>query len=507
MAWNRTLLLAAGLAVAASALTKLVLSPADAPVPSEMGTDIRGEVAESPGAARRYLFQIPDDAVQVDVSAQNADGDVDLRAVCGETAPERDGDWSWVAQAEEGRAKLSLTRHAESDLRSGPLLVEVRPADAAGHHGERRSLPFTLRVAAMRLSPPREIAPGRAVEDATDPGAAYRRDFAFDVPAGATALRIDLVEAARDLDLLLSSQAPPLDRDAAEWRATSPLDRESLVLGAGTQPALPPAGRLYLSVVDPSLYGAPVKFRIVVTPGADPPAEALALPELPEPADPRDRAVAAVVEIVAGDGSGSGTLVSHDGLILTARHVIGDHTGEGGDIAVALDLDPTDTTRDLFRAELVAADEVLDVALLRITSGLYGQPLPKGYRFPACPVAWGALPRLGDELVTIGFPEAGGTGTRAPVMYSRGVVSGFEREKSRLLLKTDAFVSLGSSGGAAVDAGFRLVGVPVFTLTDSDHAANLGFLVPVTDLPKEWRERIAARSEPQRVSATSPGAP
>jgi len=499
MAKTRKLLLAAGLALAASALAALPAATAgptktlDAAVPSEMGTDIHGDVAESRGAARLYLFQIPDDAVQVDVSVQSAHGDVGLRAVCGEAAPEHDDDWSWTALAEGDRTKLSLTRHAESDLRSGPFLVEVRPADAAGHHGEQRSLPFTLRVDATHLPAPRDITPGRAIDSATAPESGHRRDFAFDVPAGVTALRIDLVEVARDLDLLLSSKAPPLDPDAAQWKAATALGRESLVLDASAEPALPSAGRLYLSVVDPSLYDAPVKFRVVVTLGTDAPAEALVLPELPQPSDPRERAVAAVVEIIVDDGSGSGTLVSDDGLILTARHVIGDRTGEDGDISVAMDLDPTGVTRDLFHAKVVASDDGLDVALLRITSGLYGQRLPKGYRFPACPVAFDGLPRLGDELVTLGFPEAGGTGTRSPVMYSKGVVSGFEREQSRLYLKTDAFVASGSSGGAALDEKFRLIGVPVFTMTDSDRTAILGFLVPVMELPRQWREMIAAR--------------
>lgn len=460
---------------------------APVPAPAETGQDVRGDVSETRGAARLYVFRIPDDAVQVDVSLRSTDGDVELRAVCAETPPERDDDWSWTARAEGERAKLSLTRHAESDLRSGPFLVEVRPVSAAAHHGDRRSVPFTLRVDATHLAAPREIVPGRAVDAATSPAAGHRCDFVVDVPKSATALRIDLVEAERDLDVIASPKATPLDADAAEWTAVSALARESVVVGADSDPKLTGGGKLWFAVVDPSLYDAPVNFRVIVTLGADPPAEALALPVLPQPSDPRDRAVAAVVEIIVEDGSGSGTIVTEDGLVLTARHVIGDRTGDDGDISIAMDLDTLAMTRDLFRAKVVKSDEALDVALLRITSGLHGQPLPKEYRFPACPVAFDALPRLGDELVTIGFPEPAGTGTRAPVMFSRGVVSGFERERAGLRIKTDAFVASGSSGGAALDARYRLVGVPVFTMSDSDHTSLLGFLVPVTELPKEWR--------------------
>jgi S1-C subfamily serine protease len=480
--------LAAGLTLTPAA----ALASRERPIPSQTGTDIRGEVIESRAGMRLYLFQIPEDAVQVDVTLQNAEGDVDLLAVCGDAVPESDEDWSWGARGAGERTSLSLTRHAESDLRAGPFLIEVRPDDPAGHHGEHRSLPFTLRVDTVRLSPPRVITPGSSIEDATAPEAGHRRDFAFDVPARATALRIDLVSAERDIDLLLSSQSPPLDRDTAQWSAATALSRESLVLDAGAVERHCAGRRLYLSVVDPSLYDAPVHFRVAVTLAEDPPAEALEIPELPRPSDPRERALAAVVEILTGEESGSGTLVRDDGLILTARHVIGDRTGESGEIAVAMDLDPTGVTHDLFHAKVVRSDAGLDVALLRITSGLYGQPLPKGYRFPACPVAFDGLPRLGDEIVTIGFPEPAGVGTRAPVMYSKGVVAGFEREKSGLRLKTDAFVATGSSGGAALDRSFRLVGVPVFTMSDSSRAATLGFLVPVMGLPSEWREMIQA---------------
>jgi S1-C subfamily serine protease len=385
---------------------------------------------------------------------------------------------------------LSLARHAETDLRSGPFLVEVRPASTTGHHGEKRKLPFTLRVDVTRLGKPLAVVPGRGVDAATAPGAGHRSDFVVDVPAGAKALRIDLVEAARDLDLIASSHGPPLDADTAEWKAASSVARETVRIPGDSSAKLPAGGKLWFSVVDPSLYDAPVRFRVVATAGDDPPAEALALPALARPADPRERALAAVVEILVGDGSGSGTIVSAGGLVLTARHVVGDRAEEGAEVVVGMNLDPTNITRDLFRARVVGTDEGLDLALLQITSGLYGQPLPEGYRFPACPLALDGLPRLGDELVTIGFPEPAGTGTRAPVMLSRGVVSGFERERAGLRIKTDAFVASGSSGGAALDARYRLVGVPVFTMSDSERTALLGFLVSVTELPREWRAMI-----------------
>ena len=460
------------------------------PAPADTGRDIRGEVPETRGAARLYLFTIPADAVRVDVALQSAGGDVELRAVCAEAPPGRSDDWAWAARPEGARAELALIRHAESDLRSGAFLVEVRPIGAGGSQGGNRRLPFTLRVDVTQLRAPREVVPGANIDAATSTEDGHRRDFVLSLPAGARALRIDLVEAERDLDLIVSPQGPPLDADAAAWKAATALARESVIVDGRSEPKLPPGGKIWFSVVDPSLYDAPVKFRVVASLGSDPPAEALALPELPHPADPRALALASVVEIVVEDGSGSGTIVSAGGLVLTARHVVAGRESGDADLVIAMNLDPTSITRELFRARVERTDEGLDVALLRITSGLYGQPLPEGYRFPACPLSLDGLPRLGDEITTIGFPEPAGTGTRAPVMLSRGVVSGFERERSGLRIKTDAFVASGSSGGAALDARYRLVGVPVFTMSDSDRAALLGYLVPVTELPRDWLELI-----------------
>jgi S1-C subfamily serine protease len=463
------------------------------PVAAEIGTGVRGAVAATRRAGSLYVFLVPDEAAQVDLTVRSDDGAVEFRAACGGDPPEKASDWMWDSADEDGVATLSLTRHASGDLRPGPLFVEVRPGDPAGPGDAQRTLEFTLRAEVTKLAAPRAIETGRGVDAQTSPESGHRADFVVDVPRDATALRIDVVEADRDVDLLASSKGPAIDDDAAEWTATSMLARESLLLDADSDPSLPSGGKLRFAVIDPSLYEAPVKFRVVVSLGAEPPAEVLAIPELPRPADPRELAVVAVVEIVAGDGSGSGTIVSESGLVLTASHVVGDRRGGGEDdvITVAMDLDPTKITRELFRAKVVREDDGLDLALLQITSGHYGQPLPAGYRFPACPVAFDGVPRLGDALITIGFPEPGGTGSRSPVLYSKGVVSGFERERSGLRIKTDAFVASGSSGGAALDERFRLVGVPVFTITETEGTAQMGFLVPVTELPKSWREMIA----------------
>ena len=67
--------------------------------------------------------------------------------------------------------------------------------------------------------------------------------------------------------------------------------------------------------------------------------------------------------------------------------------------------------------------------------------------------------RQGDPIHIFGYPAIGG-GT---LQYTAGVVSGFNFEEGidgRAWITTDATMSGGSSGGTAVDAQGRLIGVP-----------------------------------------------
>jgi S1-C subfamily serine protease len=68
---------------------------------------------------------------------------------------------------------------------------------------------------------------------------------------------------------------------------------------------------------------------------------------------------------------------------------------------------------------------------------------------------------------------------------SRGVLSGWERAVGGMRVKTDAFVSPGSSGGAAFDERWELVGVPV-SVAGGDGSGMLGIVVPIDAVPAAW---------------------
>ena len=193
----------------------------------------------------------------------------------------------------------------------------------------------------------------------------------------------------------------------------------------------------------------------------------------------------ATAEIIGNAGKGSGCFVSSEGHIITNWHVIEDFTGSvSEDIYVAINLSNELPPVELFKAELVDYSIEKDLALIKISSGLYGDPVPFAYSFPYFSMGNTGSLKLGQPLTYLGYPGIGGTGSRASISMTRGIVSGFERANGNLLVKTDAEINSGNSGGAAINTYYELVGFPTVTIEEA--AGQLGYLTPVSMIPKEW---------------------
>ncbi len=178
-----------------------------------------------------------------------------------------------------------------------------------------------------------------------------------------------------------------------------------------------------------------------------------------------DQLAQATVQILGLDSageplcSGSGTFVSVDGLVLTNAHVVtSDNICDFDSLGIAVTDDAGRPPQLLYRADVVALDAEVDLAVVRINGSLdTTQLLPA--TFPALGLGDSDELGIGDDLRILGYPEIGGE----TITFTNGSVSGFTAQADigdRALIKTDATIAGGNSGGAAVDSVGRLIGIP-----------------------------------------------
>jgi S1-C subfamily serine protease len=205
----------------------------------------------------------------------------------------------------------------------------------------------------------------------------------------------------------------------------------------------------------------------------------------------RERIIPAAVQVgvLLEDGDGgrvplgiaSGTVVSGDGLVLTNAHVVDPtevrreleaqrgRSEEGGEpfpyqlvegrfvVSVSDGRHPPEPR---FLASVVAEDAALDLAVLRIDADSRDQPVdPAGLNLPVAALGTSETVDIGESLHVFGFPAIGS----GSLVYTAGIVSGFLYEDGidgPAWINTDAVMSGGNSGGAAIDAAGALVGVP-----------------------------------------------
>ncbi len=172
------------------------------------------------------------------------------------------------------------------------------------------------------------------------------------------------------------------------------------------------------------------------------------------------------VEDHTEDGLGSGVVISAQGEILTALHVV-----EG---ASQIQVTFADGTQ--MDAQVVAAQPENDIAVL----------LPNSMPPLLVPAVLGNpnAMQVGDEAFAVGNPFG---------LYgsmSAGVVSGFNRsfhsedgEKSiEGLIQIDTAVNPGNSGGPLLNRSGQVVGIVIGILnpTDDEFFIGIGFAVPIT---------------------------
>ncbi len=171
--------------------------------------------------------------------------------------------------------------------------------------------------------------------------------------------------------------------------------------------------------------------------------------------------VRGTVEGTIQEWSGSGTIISPDGLILTNAHVaMGDRFYPAEELLIMLTVAEDQSPQEAFYAEVLQADENLDIAVLRPSTDLNGKEIDRStLNLPYVSLGNSDELHLGDDIVILGYPGIGGE----TITLTRGEVSGFTAEENygnRAFIKTSATIAGGNSGGLALDESNHLIGIP-----------------------------------------------
>ena len=155
---------------------------------------------------------------------------------------------------------------------------------------------------------------------------------------------------------------------------------------------------------------------------------------------------------------GSGFIINDEGLVLTNSHVV------FGRQLIVITLD--DGRK--IEADLLGADPIFDLAVLRISFS------PEGH--PAAVLGNSDSIRIGEEVIAIGNPFG------LEQTLTRGVISGLNRivpGSPRLtlpLIQTDASINPGNSGGPLMNRCGEVIGINTSILAE---AQNIGFSIPI----------------------------
>ena len=157
-------------------------------------------------------------------------------------------------------------------------------------------------------------------------------------------------------------------------------------------------------------------------------------------------------------GAGSGFIIDPGGIIVTNNHVV----GNADTIVVSL----SDGTQ--LPAQLIGADEVTDIAVIKVTPSA---------RLPA--VSWGDSRALevGDWVVAAGNPFGLGGSVTAGIVSARGRDLGGAGGVDDFI-QIDAPINPGNSGGPLFNLDGQVVGVNSQILSPTGSSVGIGFAIP-----------------------------
>ncbi|MBX7106981.1 MAG: trypsin-like peptidase domain-containing protein, partial [Gemmataceae bacterium] len=222
----------------------------------------------------------------------------------------------------------------------------------------------------------------------------------------------------------------------------------------------------------------------------EPPAKPTAPPE--KPSGGRDpafvRALNASVRVIVPTGpssasTGSGSIITPRGHILTNHHVVSDDNGKlinnGNNVIIAVPPAEGENAQPKYRAKVADFDAKLDLAIIQLLALADGSPLPSNLGLTPIPLGSSKSVNIGDTIIIIGFPGLGGSS----LTVTRGIHSGISRftDDPGSFIKTDTEINRGNSGGTAINAAGELIGIPTAGRFDREAPGKIGLVRPIDE--------------------------
>lgn len=163
-------------------------------------------------------------------------------------------------------------------------------------------------------------------------------------------------------------------------------------------------------------------------------------------------------QMIVDEGIGSGVLISNEGKILTAAHVVND----AEKVIVKF------INGEEIPAKVIRSAPVADIALLKLSW------MPKAYG--VAKIGDSDKVSIGEQVIILGAPYG------LEHSLSAGYISGKQKQKTRTsgfvineYFQTDASINQGNSGGPMFNLQGEVIGISSYIITESGGFQGLGF--------------------------------
>ncbi|PDH44081.1 MAG: serine protease [Flavobacteriales bacterium MED-G15] len=170
-------------------------------------------------------------------------------------------------------------------------------------------------------------------------------------------------------------------------------------------------------------------------------------------------------------GTGSGVIISPDGLIITNYHVIED----------ASEIEITSNKNKTYQAEIIGSDPNTDLAVLKIKTDEI---------LPFIPFGDSDNSKIGEWVLAVGNPFNLNSTVTAGIISAKSRDLNDRDSKNQSFIQTDAAVNMGNSGGALVNTQGELIGINTAITSLTGGFVGYSFAVPSNIVRKVFEDLI-----------------